>query len=648
MLKPRAIGDILGYNFFIPSYQRGFRWTKQQVEDLLNDIYSFAKSQDEFYCLQPVVVRKCTDAVKSQNNLESDNGDDVWYEVVDGQQRLTTIRIILEYLVKDHLNGKSLEAEYKKPVFALEYETRRETKEFLSRIASVQESDIKGIDFDFIFHAYQHIVGWFKRQEKPRSVRESILRTLVHTMKDKEHEGVVQIIWYEIDDTENPIDTFIRINMGKIPLTNAELIKALFLQKKNFGNDTIAEKRQEEIALTWDRIEYALQDENFWWFLNKDRNDTPARIEFVFDFMYNIACSKEPSRDEEKAKKFDEKYGTDTYKTFRFFNEKFTDVNIETVEKEWNAIEGCFHTFEEWYNNPVWYHYIGFLVFCGISLSEVYGFYDGKRKIEFTNNLRAKIKAQINISAEKQEIVQENKNLTPCYKYNIDVTYDKNKKKVHELLLLYNLEYIVKQYSDILNDAIENREIIIKFPFKLFKTEKWDVEHIDSYTQNSINDRKTQEEWIKSARIDIQKELKEKLDIDNNIDLFLQNDEAAQRFDDLKNSIIKLAGELGEENDEATKNSIGNLTLLNADINRGYGNALFPTKRRIIIRKDGAGKFIPLCTKNVFLKYFDKEGAGLNTRWNNDDIKKYQNDIGFVLECFLNITLVNATGEENE
>ena len=49
--------------FFIPSYQRGYRWTPRQVEDILNDIADFQRESDQhgkdaFYCLQPVVVRK--------------------------------------------------------------------------------------------------------------------------------------------------------------------------------------------------------------------------------------------------------------------------------------------------------------------------------------------------------------------------------------------------------------------------------------------------------------------------------------------------------------------------------------------------------------------------------------------------------------
>ncbi len=40
-LTEKPIAELLGMNFLIPSYQRGYRWTKQQVEDLLDDINSF-------------------------------------------------------------------------------------------------------------------------------------------------------------------------------------------------------------------------------------------------------------------------------------------------------------------------------------------------------------------------------------------------------------------------------------------------------------------------------------------------------------------------------------------------------------------------------------------------------------------------------
>lgn len=89
-IELKSVSELLGMKFFIPSYQRGYRWTEQQVKDLLEDIWEFSKKKKqeyEFYCLQPLVV-KCmnnNDKQKAQLNINEE-----WYEVIDGQQRLTT------------------------------------------------------------------------------------------------------------------------------------------------------------------------------------------------------------------------------------------------------------------------------------------------------------------------------------------------------------------------------------------------------------------------------------------------------------------------------------------------------------------------------------------------------------------------------
>lgn len=78
-LEAKLVGDIQGF-FFVPSYQRGYRWGDAEVIRLLDDIYATEGKRN--YCLQPVVVRK--------------NGDR--FELIDGQQRLTTLYLIYRYM----------------------------------------------------------------------------------------------------------------------------------------------------------------------------------------------------------------------------------------------------------------------------------------------------------------------------------------------------------------------------------------------------------------------------------------------------------------------------------------------------------------------------------------------------------------------
>ena len=59
-LEIKPISDLLKQSFWIPSYQRGYRWTPQEVTDLLDDIHDFQSNsiaeETDFYCLQPLVV----------------------------------------------------------------------------------------------------------------------------------------------------------------------------------------------------------------------------------------------------------------------------------------------------------------------------------------------------------------------------------------------------------------------------------------------------------------------------------------------------------------------------------------------------------------------------------------------------------------
>lgn len=637
-IELKSISDLLGMNFFIPSYQRGYRWTKQQVKDLLEDIDSFDPQKDlitnkeSWYCLQPLVVRKLTDDEVEEEKLNNSSGD--WFEVVDGQQRITTIFLFIHYFNEKWIGeDKLLEPQIK-------YQTRTDSSDFLRGLKIDNESNKvivdhskndEIIDYYHIAEAYQTIRNW---------VIEKV--NLNKNLFQSKFIFNTQVIWYEINNN-NPIDTFIRINMGKIPLTNSELIKALFLQKRNFGTKGVAELRQIEIANEWDKIEYSLQNNDFWWFLNRKENEIPARIEFLFDIIYEVAKSEDPE--------LIKKIGTDQYATFRYFNGKFpNNLTFKIVKDEWNNIKDYFLAFEEWYNDIIWYHYVGYLIYCGNSIVEIYKLFKDCPKDGFTQQLKEMIKNNLrDIRYSKKEksdknvlqideivntansFLNINTNLDSVpqqYTYNIELQFDnKSKTKIREILVLYNLQYIINQYENIHDKS--KGELNIRFPFELFKREKWDVEHIDSYTKNAITDKKVQVEWLKFARIDTGDELD---DLKDDIINFIESKKNSRSFDELKQLIIEKVGEIS--NDEETKNGIGNLTLLSSDINRSYGNALFSSKRRVIIEKDNEGKFIPICTKNVFLKYFDKEGF-TRTQWTENDIENYQNSIGNILDVFL-------------
>jgi len=258
-LEPRPVSELLGMDFFIPSYQRGYRWTPLQVTDLLSDVleFSLTANKDDFYCLQPIVVK---------NNEER-------YEVIDGQQRLTTIFIILNYF-----NQRPAE-DFKKEIFKIKYQTRDGSENFLKNMPLEDRGN--NIDFYFMSNAYETVRSWFSDKQNLTNDFESALL------------NKVEIIWYEVVEEFQEIEIFTRLNMGKIPLTNGELIKALLLKSDhhNEGNEiadsSMIYSRQLEIANQWDTMEKALQNDSFWYFIKDNKVEYDTRIEFIFDRMTN-------------------------------------------------------------------------------------------------------------------------------------------------------------------------------------------------------------------------------------------------------------------------------------------------------------------------------------------------------------------------
>jgi hypothetical protein len=605
-IKLLSVSELLAFDFLIPSYQRGYRWSTQQVEELLNDIYGFAikkkhPESNEFYCLQPIVVK--------DQQWETPDGPVNGWEVVDGQQRLTTLRILLSYLIRTHLRGASLQEEYGKELFSLTYETRPDSSGVLDHLD--EEPVTPDIDLYHMRNAYLVIAAWFSGQSKQRDVREAVMSTLVHDRADQQAQGTVQVIWYSIDAGQDPIDTFIRINLGKIPLTSAELIKALFLQERHFeGDPELGKLRQLEIAGEWDRIERDLQNDDLWWFLNKERNNISSRIEFIFDIICSVALRSDDT--------LSARIGNDKFTTFRYFNllfDKISDFN--GLKALWALVKDHYMAFQEWFNDPVWYHYVGFLIYCGDDIISVYELTKRETtKEKVTEGLVGRIKHHL------RKVKWNEERETPF----LDLTYPKHDGLIRRVLLLFNLAPII--------DQSKHRTLIYKFPFKAFKAGHWDIEHIDAFSSRGMKDRKDQVAWLSFTMTDLTQILKDD-PLLVQVNDFIQGGNTGYTFDYLLEQITERTGEKWDVSEsEELKNNIGNLTLLNAHLNRSYGNALFPTKRRKIIEYDAAGDFMPMNTRNVFLKYYDLQGTS-RSKWSRTDMESYRNVIASTLKEFL-------------
>ncbi len=582
-LTLQPINDLLDKPFYIPAYQRGYRWTARQVRELLEDISAFrdetAGPADKklFYCLQPVVVVSRPDGM---------------WELIDGQQRLTTVRLIITAL---KVQATALE----KTPFTLEYETREDSAEFLNNINPAQADD--NIDYSHIYTAYKTITDWFDGQDGGRKM--SFLQCLLNTDKDGKN---VKVIWYELPTGQNAVDAFVRLNMGKIPLTNSELIRALFLRAQNFEKNDVT-LRQLQIAQEWDNIEKMMQSSDFWGFIYGGTDAYPARIEYLFEL---ITAEMDGDGVLEE----------DAYGTFIIYNRYFESLvcdsrktkqaeqseHADPADQAWRDVKNYFMTCEEWFRDRTLYHLVGYLITRGVSVKDLKRLAVNRGKSAFQGVLKQQVFLQFfeglledhKDRDSLREVIEE----ALC-----DLSYERNAqhRDIRSALLLFNIATL-----------LQNPTSPMRFPFNCFKAESWDLEHIKSVKSEMPSRRDNQKAWVQTVfdfwqqddtsvssvqdekRVPILERMQRYLDTES-----MSLEKSTELFQVIYDDVLDYYEESGVTE---VDNGIQNLTLLDAGTNRSYKNAVFPIKRDRVRRLDKTGTFVPICTTNVFLKYYSK------------------------------------------
>ncbi len=195
----RNVSELLneGHSFFVPFYQRGYRWTDEEIEQLLDDLSGWTSNQG--YFLQLLVVCR--------------NSEENRYNIVDGQQRLTTISLILENLGEDD--------------FDIAY----------------ARGEKGAADERFRANARVVIKDWMSNGDFDRGLlKQNILNA--------------EFLYHEVLPTEEEA-MFQQLNTWRIPATDAELVKCIVLSK---GEPEVISRR----AYEWDLVERSLQDNSFW------------------------------------------------------------------------------------------------------------------------------------------------------------------------------------------------------------------------------------------------------------------------------------------------------------------------------------------------------------------------------------------------
>lgn len=623
-------------SFNIPSYQRGYRWEKENVEALLNDVQEFAlktnKQEGEFYCLQPVVVR--VNKKLSEEKTKAEGHPVTVYDLLDGQQRLTTLWLILS---QDRFRNLWDDMDIDRPnLYSMQYESR----ENLFKKAIDNSSDMfENIDLYYLKSAFNTITEWRGKITK-------ILDALV-PVDPTEKTNDVRIIWYEFDkDTDgeeskqaSSIKVFSRLNYGKIALTDTELIKALILQSDIYPDDNSERGRNAmkehlfRIATEWDDIEKGLHNELFWGMLTPEDYKPANHLELILKFVA------------EKIQK---------EKIYRIIDHQRRDFHIianylcvnscvspiqyaENVDSLWSMIRDVYNSLHNWYVNDTFYHLIGLnvLIQGGSNpiplITEIYNKYCSVNKESF----RLYLESEIGRLIEIQEKVDDNlgKKITVDLR---DLQYGIHNPRIIKILEALNI-YL----------HITNKHLGFRFNFKKFKDKKvTSLEHIHPQHLNFDNNVRYDDvlDWynntcnIINSNPEYCENEKMQTVINQLGDMLKDKDGFKERLAECQKNVEEIDRFFDQyaQMDSGHMHTLYNMALVDKDTNASLSNNLIDVKRKILQDREGQGKtYVPIATNYVFNKHFSNQISGMKF-WTKDDRDAYFAQIEEAYHYFIN------------
>lgn len=630
--------------FEIPYEQRGYRWRVLNLLELLGDLIEFSKDlTGTVYCLQPLAVSK------------KDSAHGI-YRVWDGQQRLTTIFLLMKSL--------GLSSPYN---FIFERDRNDKRKKFME-VPKFRGNDEESIDLFYIGRAKQLFddcidnnresqlidrknkteAGLFERvcdDLKDKNTKENIQKLLQGTLPNKK----LIFLWYVVDE-QYATEIFMDINSGKISLTNTELIKALLLSE----NSVI--RKPELTAMQFSEIEQGLMNDNFWFMIQpqefkrigntielvkgkqlQDKETSDLRNKLLrFDLLFNLVAGIDFKQ-----------YQQDPLAAFRYFYD-----NKAILNKLWSTVRDNYRILQSIYSDMEAYHYVGFLTYQTPGVS---GY----------SRIRTLLKSYRN--NKRSEFITDLKKQIKVYDNPDKLDFNKNKWQIRCCLLLHNILTLINNFQqNKKNPQLRLEKPFETFPFELLYRQEWNIEHIAPATDNPLKEEQDQLQWIASTKSDFPDlfvnpsenekhhskfsnetrrntyrlyqyyfKLLEEKSVSKNKDEIKKK--SADTFEKLYSCIIEASDSLSGEDAIVDKYCIGNYVLLDEVTNKSFHNALFPTKRRIIIAASSQQldtldhevhlAYIPPCTKAAFMKFYNTRPSVSLTQWTETDVKDYRKNL---------------------
>lgn len=593
-----------GCSFYnVPEYQRGYKWTAANVIQLLEDLKNFKKSDnDQFYCIQNITITK-------QKHKDS------WcMNVIDGQQRLTTLFILLSYLqrnMKDKIISPSANI--------LKYSIRESSDKFLCDSILTGNIWDNAIDTNaahtkdqfYIMAVADAIQDWFRKNKLETKTILDDLVLIVNEVRPGDEETV-----------------FASLNGGKVDLDGADLVRAILItraakqkypsiisreQLHQIANDDIDLNINVSVSSRGKINEFRvklgveLDEMNRWWAQNKvkdyfeqllpnkiSKNKTFKYSQYPIDLLYYAFY--EAYRTKLTNPNEGESLDLRVFENGIDLNGQSGDDHLEF----YTAVREFHLTMMEWYNHDEIYNLIGYLM---------YNFKGSKISFELLWNLWQESESKDDFIFGLKELIKEQIAL-PFY--NNDTKDEENtlKNALNELR------------SSILNLQYDwyNNDFTLKF---LPLVDILPIEKVVKNQTKVIFSRITDPKYFRCNGEDKEHVRSQKRIIDESLS------------ENQKASMI-------EEN-KVGLNSIGNIVLLVLGVNRSYGNDPHNEKMDRIISEFLINDwYIRPHTFNVFtskIKSIDENGE--NTQdiyWSNEDMVRTVQDIEKRLVKYLNIT----------
>jgi len=264
----KNLQEIFQSKYIVPLYQRNYAWAQDEIEQLLQDLYeNFKKYKSNptlNYFIGSLVVLKRKDGL---------------FEVIDGQQRLTTLSLFLKIL-----------EQVKEP--KLFYESRPEVESFFD--SYYRNGNTTDITFDYKVSHLVSAVDFLQQSiVNPDENKEKRLFDIDNFDKFKKFvfENVV-LVRVEIPQDTDVANYFEIMNNRGEQLQKHEILKSYLMETLKDKNGNYFEKQQDEFSKIWDacsQMDTHIQK----LFSAEDRRNYFGE---EYNQIYNVAFSEEESK----------------------------------------------------------------------------------------------------------------------------------------------------------------------------------------------------------------------------------------------------------------------------------------------------------------------------------------------------------------